>query len=446
MKKYITLIMVFFVGTFCLAADVAFQGQKKYPVEGVKKLEQSDLLEPVNLKKEDEQQRKGSMNMKFVTALSSPIGVFNKVEVVNPYVPTTANKVTIGVAASKPITTNITLREKKGYIGVLEMGTNTTIAGNIPFWRTPTIHLNAGGDIKGRQLLAKTLSLSAANKHVLKAPEGEIRVGSALELYKAEVNKIKQNKVLWYKEAESMPDKGTASWVKVVLSEDTTTPYPVIVFGEVKGGGGGTKTCATEYPSYPLGNLSKGISGPYASGYYPMTDHNAVGCHKKTTPNITCKQAATYLNDGFDKGARGADAEMWSFVDGDHFYVQIDNRECFSLTQKKVYCDDLPHIFDQSYNQYAGDQGFAYYDEMKFADGHYELGTPDVSQCHYYTGDGTYTWTCQWESNVSGSCTDTYYQIHGKSCADEGDIVYAYSCNQNTQAGLPHERLICVCE
>ena len=188
-------------------------------------------------------------DMQFVTTLSTPIGVFDRVEVIDTGTVSTAKKATIGVITraerAQGINTNVELKGNDAYIGQLSVSSGTNLnSETLPVWKTPRIDINKGGSVVGKQVLTDTFTFpSGAGTHTVEATE-TVKVGGGMSLGSMDLQDlyVGDNKLYFTvpKNANgelaegALPpvNSGTATWTKFVKNaEGTETENQVLVFG-----------------------------------------------------------------------------------------------------------------------------------------------------------------------------------------------------------------------
>lgn len=162
-------------------------------------------------------------DMRFVTTLSAPLAVFDKVETSMVNQPATATKATIGVLtrSDKSFNTTVTLSTKKAHLRTLELSNNTNLKSTtVPQWKTNKIAVKNSGSLTGKQLKSNNFTFTNANTsetasvHTLGANNITVTDSSkSLTLASATAtNELKIANKAWYQTVNSVPVAGNAVW------------------------------------------------------------------------------------------------------------------------------------------------------------------------------------------------------------------------------------------
>lgn len=174
-------------------------------------------------------------DMQFVTTLSAPIAVFDKVETTDASNYATAKKVTVGVftRSGQGFNSNVVLKGKKARFNTLELSNNTQVSGsNSPVWKTPNITLRKGGNLSGKQLLTNNLNFTSTGVHTVYA-DNTIQVAKDVNLATAKAeNSLIVGSKKWYETVEKPSNGGNAQWGSICSGNANVETSNVLFFSE----------------------------------------------------------------------------------------------------------------------------------------------------------------------------------------------------------------------
>jgi len=181
-------------------------------------------------------------DMRFVTTLSAPLAVFDKVETAVATDPAKAKKATIGVTNSTgSFNTTLKLDGKKAHLRTLQLAGNTTIknnSGSVTQWKTPKIAVKGGGSLTGKQLKATAFTFSEGSDnsvHTIQANNNVQVTGNIAAASGTATNSLNIANRNWYETVENVPTGGTATqWGSLTggTSDSTKTYSNVLFYGD----------------------------------------------------------------------------------------------------------------------------------------------------------------------------------------------------------------------
>jgi len=158
-------------------------------------------------------------DMHFITTLSAPIAVFDKVEASSVNEPARAKKATIGVVTdSSSFNTNVKLSTKRAHLRTLELNKNTTLRStNVTSWTTPKISVRSSGSITGKRLAANTFDFKGGGLNRVNA--SNVSIGSNTTVASATAsNTLNIANRPWYQTVNSVPTGGDAAWTDFTVN------------------------------------------------------------------------------------------------------------------------------------------------------------------------------------------------------------------------------------
>lgn len=156
-------------------------------------------------------------DMRFVTTLSAPLAVFDKVETSTAGEPAKAKKATIGVATTNSFNTTLKLNSKNALLRTLQVTNNTNISSsNLPVWKTPKITVNRGGALTGKQLQANAFNFTGSGVHTVSAGNNINVTNSISATSGTAKNSLSIADKNWYETVENVPTGGTAAGWKSI--------------------------------------------------------------------------------------------------------------------------------------------------------------------------------------------------------------------------------------
>ena len=172
-------------------------------------------------------------DMRFVTTLSAPLAVFDKVETSSAAEPAKAKKATIGVTNnSGSFNTTLRLNSKNARMQTLQLNNNTNFGGNVSEWKTPKISVSGGGSLTGKQLKATAFNFTGGGVNTITA-NNNIQVTSNIAAASATAtNTLNIANKDWYQTSENVPTGGTATkWASLTAgTSDTQKTYTNILY------------------------------------------------------------------------------------------------------------------------------------------------------------------------------------------------------------------------
>ena len=171
-------------------------------------------------------------DMRFVTTLSAPLAVFDKVETSAVNEPAKAKKATVGVLtrSDKSFNTTLRLSTKKAHLRTLQLSRNTTLSStSVPQWKTPKIVVNNGASLTGKQLRADKFDFKGSNTNSVNADN--VTVTNSMEVASVTAtNELKIANKAWYQTVNSVPQGGDAVWNSLSGGSDGNKTFTNILY------------------------------------------------------------------------------------------------------------------------------------------------------------------------------------------------------------------------
>ena len=168
-------------------------------------------------------------DMRFVTTLSAPLAVFDKVETSTAAEPAKAAKATVGVLSSGAFNTTLKLNGKDAKIHTMQMEKNSSFSSSsVPIWKTPRITVNKGGALTGKRLQATSFEFKGTGINTINSTNADVTSNiSALTGTATETLNIKDKD--WYQTVHEVPVAGQAAWGSITAGSDGTKTFTNIL-------------------------------------------------------------------------------------------------------------------------------------------------------------------------------------------------------------------------
>ena len=168
-------------------------------------------------------------DMRFVTTLSAPLAVFDKIETSTAAEPAKAAKASVGALSSTSFNTTLKLSNKNARIHNFQMEKNTNFTSStLPIWKTPKIAVNKGGSLRGKKLQATAFDFKGSGVNSIISTNADITSNIAAASGTATENLYIANKI-WYQSVENVPQAGNAAWGSVTAGSDGTKTFTNIL-------------------------------------------------------------------------------------------------------------------------------------------------------------------------------------------------------------------------
>ena len=156
----------------------------------------------------------------FVSTLSSPLGVFAKLETADGQSITSVPKINYCTLHASSGTLRA-LGKDSTYNANAQLGTltvNGTLAGNASQWKASTVNVNSGGTLKVKRIIANTFVFNDDTNRL--EVGANVQVVPTLEAKVAKSNKLVVGGQTWFSDTANLGD-ATMQWRAVEAAKET---------------------------------------------------------------------------------------------------------------------------------------------------------------------------------------------------------------------------------